>query len=59
MPDYVTLLGSEDVKRAAREIRDAAELMSRAADDIAKAVRQLQCVLEDDRMARRADEANS
>ena len=34
MSDYITLLGSEDVRRAAREMQSAAEGMGRAAMDI-------------------------
>jgi len=54
MSDYVTLLGAEDVQRAAGQIREAASEMSRAASEITEAVRQLRIVLEDDRTARRS-----
>jgi uncharacterized protein Yka (UPF0111/DUF47 family) len=54
MADYMTLLGAEDVVRAGREVKAAADEMSRAAAEIAEAVRQLRVVLEDDRAAREA-----
>lgn len=34
MPDYVTLLGAEDVQRASRRMIEAAERMERAASQI-------------------------
>ena len=36
MPDYMTLLGAEDVQRAANKMITAAELMARAADQISE-----------------------
>jgi hypothetical protein len=52
MSDYVTLLGAEDVQRAASQMREAASEMSRAAGEITEAVARLRSVLEDDRVAR-------
>jgi hypothetical protein len=46
MSGYVTLLGAEDVQRAASQMREAAAEMSRAAGEITEAVRQLRIVLE-------------
>lgn len=34
MSDYITLLGAEDVQRAASTMREAADNMQRAADSI-------------------------
>ena len=52
MDGYVTLLGTETVQRAAREISSAADRMSRAASEITHAVDRLERVLEQDRQAR-------
>ena len=50
--EHVTLLGAEDVKRAASTMREAAQEMSRAAAEITEAVATLRRVLEDDRAER-------
>lgn len=40
MPEYIHLIGSEDVARAAHQMQDAAERMSRAASNIDTSLRE-------------------
>ena len=47
MGDYVTLLGAEDVRRAASEIAHAAAEMQRAANWIAEALAQHERFMDD------------
>ena len=47
MADYVTLLGSEDVRRAGYEIRSAAESMGSAASSISHSLEMHQRFLDD------------
>ena len=47
MPDYMTLMGSEDVNRAGYAMREAASEMSRAAGNIDSAHRDHQRFLDD------------
>ena len=52
MSDHITLMGAEDVRRAAGAIADAALQMRGAAAEISQAVRDLREVLETDRRER-------
>lgn len=52
MSSYITLMGAEDVSRAASRISEAANQITRAAETFADAVRQLERVLENDRQER-------
>lgn len=47
MPDYMTLMGAEDVSRAGYSMKSAAEEMSRAAANIDDALRRHQMFMED------------
>jgi RecA/RadA recombinase len=47
MADYITLLGAEDVSRAANSMRDAASTMSSAASSMVSAVEFQQRVMDD------------
>lgn len=47
MAEYVTLLGAEEVSRAASRMLDAADQMSRAASNFASAAEQHQRFLDD------------
>lgn len=47
MSDYVTLIGSEQVQSAGVNMRDAANNMKHAADQIDTSIRDLKIFLED------------
>lgn len=47
MPDYITLMGSEQVQSAARQIASAADEMKRAANQFDESVRALRAILSD------------
>lgn len=47
MSDYITLLGSEDVARAARQMDEAADTMRRAANTIDEAISRLALLLDE------------
>ena len=51
---YVTLLGTEDLRRAASAMTEAAAEMQRAAQEVHAAVQHLDRVLYNDRMERQA-----
>ena len=46
MADYVTLMGAEDVRRAAHEMTSAAQIMASAASSIEYSLRQHQQFLD-------------
>ncbi len=47
MADYITLLGAEEVSRAASSMRDAAETMSRAASNFDYSIQANQRFMDD------------
>jgi len=47
MSDYITLLGAEDVQRAASSIRSAAEAMQSAADSLENSLSRNQRFMDD------------
>lgn len=54
MPEFMYLVGSEDVRSAAHEMARAAETMRSAAAEFGDHVRRLEQILSDDRDARAA-----
>lgn len=47
MPDYVTLMGAEEVSRAASTMREAAHNMERAASTISEALQRHERMMEE------------